>query len=128
MASDRSDDTVVRSTCPGCGTVDLPADQVTLLVAGDGAAPRYRFTCPSCHDMVDKPTTSRAAAMLRLAGARLVVTPGEPGPPGAGPAGSPGGGQAGTAGAGRLDLDDLAAFAAQLAAVEDIAAAAARRE
>jgi hypothetical protein len=76
-----SDETVVRSTCPTCGTVDVPADAVTVLVTGSIEAPTsdpvYRYVCPVCAVVVQKPTASIAVAMLRSAGSTVVVVPAE---------------------------------------------------
>lgn len=77
-----SDETVVRSSCPECGTVDVPAESVTVLIAaGVGALgapdPVYRYTCPSCCASVQKPTSQKAVPLLRGAGAHVVVVPAE---------------------------------------------------
>jgi len=106
------DTTVVRSTCPACGTVELAAECVTLLLTGDGSDPRYRYTCPSCFGIVDKPTSAHAVEMLRGAGARLVYVPAEV--------------IERSLAADRLELDDLVAFTSALAQVDDLASVAAR--
>lgn len=106
-----TEETVVRSNCPVCGTVDLPADAVTVFVTADHTGPRYRYTCPSCYGIVEKPTTPRAVPMLRTAGARIVCVPAEPAPETSG----------------QLDLADLAAFSRALAQVDDLARAAAQQ-
>lgn len=72
-----SDETVVRSTCPACGTVDVAPEAVTVLVAGEDVDPLYRYTCPGCYGIVEKPTSARAVPMLRSAGARVVLVPAE---------------------------------------------------
>ena len=72
-----SEETVVRSSCVACGTVDLPADAVTVLLPADGGIPRYRFACPGCASSIDKPTSHQAVLMLRNAGAVIVVVPAE---------------------------------------------------
>lgn len=76
------DETVVRSSCPECGTVDVPAESVTVLVsarfdAPGGADPVYRYTCPGCVSEIEKPTSAKAVPLLRGAGARIVVVPAE---------------------------------------------------
>jgi predicted RNA-binding Zn-ribbon protein involved in translation (DUF1610 family) len=72
-----SDETVVRSTCPACGTVDVPPEAVTVLVAAEDVDPLYRYTCPQCFGIVEKPTSPRAVPMLQSAGARIVLVPAE---------------------------------------------------
>lgn len=69
------DDTLVRSVCPDCGTVELPATQVTVLLTYDGTPPRYRYTCPSCAQLVEKLTSQRAVSMLHGVGAHMVFVP-----------------------------------------------------
>jgi hypothetical protein len=82
-SSVNTDETVVRSSCPTCGTVDVPADQVTVLVTataprdGHVADPVYRYICPSCLNVVQKPTSPKAVPMLRGAGATIVLVPAE---------------------------------------------------
>ena len=106
-----SDETVVRSTCPTCGTVDVAADAVTLFVTGPDSDPTYCYTCPQCFGHVEKPTSSRAISMLRSAGARVVLVPAEVTE------------RAGDVRAARqeLDDDDLLAFMRELAATDDLA-------
>lgn len=72
-----SDETVVRSTCPACGTVDVAPEAVTVLVTGEGSDPIYRYTCPQCYALVEKPTSARAVPMLQSAGAHVVLVPAE---------------------------------------------------
>lgn len=102
----RDDETVVRSTCPSCGTVDLPADAVTVFITADGE-PRYRYACPQCYATVDKPTTAQAITLLEDAGAHVVLVPAEA--------------AEGTPATRDFDDDDLIAFARALAATDDIA-------
>jgi hypothetical protein len=71
------EETVVRSSCVACGTVDMPADAVTVLLPAGGGTPRYRFACPGCAASVDKPTSHQAVLMLRNAGAVIVIVPAE---------------------------------------------------
>lgn len=107
-----SDETVVRSSCPTCGTVDVAADTVTVLVttasAGGTTDPVYRYTCPSCLTVVQKPTSPKAVPLLRGAGARVVLVPAEIAErtPGTAPA---------------LDHEDLLDFVRALESADDLA-------
>jgi predicted RNA-binding Zn-ribbon protein involved in translation (DUF1610 family) len=56
--------TTVRTTCPFCGEVQLPAVEITL--SWDLAEFRYR--CPSCGDDIVKPADQRIFTMLLGAG------------------------------------------------------------
>ncbi|MGH3743888.1 MAG: hypothetical protein ACRDTP_03400 [Mycobacteriales bacterium] len=107
-----SDETVVRSTCPACGTVDVPPDAVTVLVAGEDVDPLYRYTCPQCYAVVEKPTSARAVPMLQSAGARVVLVPAEFAE------------RAGRQGEALAD-DDLSAFLTALGSSDDLARLAA---
>ncbi|HVV30639.1 MAG TPA: hypothetical protein VHC41_07145 [Mycobacteriales bacterium] len=63
--------TFVRSTCPQCGTVDMPVAAITVFTT-DAHAPRYRYRCPLCRADVERDTTRSAVALLHEAGARVV--------------------------------------------------------
>ncbi len=72
-----SEETIVRSTCPSCGTVEVPATQVTVLVSTTACDPLYRYSCPSCDGLVEKPTSVKAVPLLRGAGATIILVPAE---------------------------------------------------
>jgi predicted RNA-binding Zn-ribbon protein involved in translation (DUF1610 family) len=93
--------TRIRAICPRCGEVELRPSDLLLrrVLDGDGTvteASTYRFSCPDCACLVEKPADGRLAALLTTGGvpvedvataprARLLVTlhpemPGE-GPP-----------------------------------------------
>lgn len=110
------DETVVRSSCPECGTVDMPAESVTVLVsalfdAPGGPDPVYRYTCPGCVSVVEKPTSAKAVPLLRGAGARVVVVPAEVI-------------ERWSMSAPALDAEDLLELARALAATDELAALA----
>ncbi|HEX7353309.1 MAG TPA: hypothetical protein VF288_00565 [Mycobacteriales bacterium] len=107
-----SDETVVRSTCPACGTVDVSPEDVTVLVAGEHIDPLYRYTCPGCYAVVEKPTSARAVPMLADAGAQIVLVPAEFAE------------RSGRRDAALAD-DDLSAFVAALGSSDDLARLAA---
>jgi len=105
-----NDETVVRSTCPACGTVDVAASEVTVL-GHPADEPRYRYTCPQCYDVILKPTSEQAVSMLRLAGAQIFLIPAEIAE--RDPA------------ARALDADDLLAFSRALERTDELARLAA---
>ena len=70
------DGAIVRATCPACGEVDLPANEVELRLdpsAEDDAVltGRYAFTCPSCLTTISKDADRRAAELLMEGGAQV---------------------------------------------------------
>lgn len=104
----QSDETVVRSTCPTCGTVDVAPSEVTVLITSEDVDPQYRYTCPGCAGVVQKPTSARAIPMLRSAGATVIYVPAEVTE------------RAGTAAA-ALTEDDVDAFCYALEGSDDLA-------
>lgn len=44
----------VRTNCPECGQVDIPANVVVLSVEPPGDSGRYTFSCPKCNQYVIK--------------------------------------------------------------------------
>ncbi len=61
----------LRTSCPACGDVDLPADQVAMTY--DLA--QFVFQCPSCHIGVTKKTDARIIVLLRKAGVVVLGAP-----------------------------------------------------
>lgn len=61
--------TTIRTVCtsPDCGSVDVSADEVDV----DIEEHRYRFTCPSCLSIIEKPTDPKIEALLITAGCRV---------------------------------------------------------
>jgi hypothetical protein len=111
-------ETVVRSSCLRCGTVDLSALDVTVY-AVSGAEPTYSFHCPRCRALVRKSTTIQAMRLLAGAGSTVVdlpaaATEGSPPAPATGPT-EP------------LTDDDLIALGRALAGTDTLAAFAGPR-
>lgn len=75
--------TRIRATCPSCGEVELrPTDLVlhrVLDADGDvGPGTCYRFSCPECATVVDKPADERVADLLVSGGVPTEDRPSEP--------------------------------------------------
>jgi predicted RNA-binding Zn-ribbon protein involved in translation (DUF1610 family) len=71
--SERLAMTRVRATCPSCGEMDLPASEVVLRRSCDVdgrvlADSSYRFRCPGCADVVEKPADERVVDLLITGG------------------------------------------------------------
>jgi hypothetical protein len=60
--------TIIRTTCPSCGEVDIGADAVVLEVLDDNSRGIYSFVCPSCRQDVEKWADRKAVALLVSAG------------------------------------------------------------
>jgi hypothetical protein len=65
--------TRIRATCPNCGEIDLESSDVTLRrsLAADGRVlddSSYRFRCPGCADLVEKPADERVVDLLLTGG------------------------------------------------------------
>ncbi|MEX1177883.1 MAG: hypothetical protein WEB09_05435 [Nitriliruptor sp.] len=65
--------TRIRATCPSCGEVELRPLDVTLRRVideigeiSDGSC--YRFSCPDCTEMVEKPADERIVSLLATGG------------------------------------------------------------
>lgn len=63
----------IKATCPGCGEVNLTADDIVLRIgaAQAGTANSYCFSCPGCAQFVQKPADERVVRLLLSGG----VTP-----------------------------------------------------
>jgi hypothetical protein len=59
--------TTIKATCPGCGEIDLTADDIVLRI-GAAQANTYGFTCPACGDFVEKPADDRVVRLLLSGG------------------------------------------------------------
>lgn len=65
--------TRIRATCPVCGEVDLRPADIELEIVRDvltdvGEGSCYRFSCPTCEDLVTKPADERIARLLTSGG------------------------------------------------------------
>jgi predicted RNA-binding Zn-ribbon protein involved in translation (DUF1610 family) len=68
--------TRIRATCPSCGEVELlPADVLLRRVTdADGdvsVGSCYRFSCPDCTELVEKPADERIVSLLTTGGVEV---------------------------------------------------------
>ncbi len=64
--------TTIKATCPGCGEVDLTAEDILLRIGGAHTSNTYGFSCPACSEFVEKPADDRIVRLL-LSGGVLPV-------------------------------------------------------
>jgi hypothetical protein len=71
--------TTIKATCPDCGEVDLTADDILLRVGARASVNTYGFSCPKCHEFVEKPADERVIRLLLSGGVMptLVHVPAE---------------------------------------------------
>lgn len=60
--------TTIKATCPGCGEVDLTAEDILLRIGAARAVNTYGFTCPECAEFVEKPADERIVRLLLSGG------------------------------------------------------------
>ena len=60
--------TTIKATCPGCGEVDLKADDILLRIGASTTVNCYGFNCPDCGDYVEKPADDRVVRLLLSGG------------------------------------------------------------
>ena len=65
--------TTIKATCPGCGEVDLTAEDILLRIGGNKTANTYGFSCPTCTDFVEKPADERIVRLLLSGGVMPVL-------------------------------------------------------
>lgn len=89
--------TTIKATCPGCGEVDLTAEDILLRIGGQASSNSYGFSCPDCGDFVEKAADDRIVRLLLSGGVMpmLVHVPAEALEPKQGPP---------------INYDDLLAF------------------
>lgn len=67
--------TIIRVTCPSCGQIELPSDQIELVsVPGrpiDRNNTHYTFTCSVCDAIVRRPADRITATVLTSAGVAM---------------------------------------------------------
>lgn len=73
----------VKVTCPACGHVRLPSEDVRLVVTAPPRGAYYRFRCPACDRRVRRPAPEEVVAVLTEHGVPTVravtgSTAGEP--------------------------------------------------
>jgi hypothetical protein len=70
--------TVIKSSCPVCGPVDLTPRDLTLNVSARSPEfNHYVFRCPHCQDRVERPATPEVIRLLADGGV-IPKTPWEP--------------------------------------------------
>jgi hypothetical protein len=60
--------TTIKATCPGCGEVDLTADDILLRIGATQSVNKYGFTCPGCGQFVEKTADDRIVRLLLSGG------------------------------------------------------------
>lgn len=69
----------IKATCPMCGDVDLTPRQVRVRVIEaleEHLARRtYVFSCPECHQQVEKPADLEVVRLLTSAGVHVSLVP-----------------------------------------------------
>lgn len=65
--------TTVRTSCPGCGDVELAAAGIVVLAYPGQAASQYRFRCPSCDCVATLPIAAPLADLLVCAGSKVTL-------------------------------------------------------
>lgn len=73
------DMTTIKATCPGCGEVDLTAEDILLRIGAGRPMNTYGFSCPDCGDFIEKPADDRVTRLLLSGGVlpTLVHVPAE---------------------------------------------------
>jgi predicted RNA-binding Zn-ribbon protein involved in translation (DUF1610 family) len=71
--------TTIKATCPGCGEVDLTAEDILLRIGAGQLRNSYGFSCPDCGRFVEKPADDRVVRLLLSGGVvpQLVHVPAE---------------------------------------------------
>ena len=77
-ADEPTDMATIRTNCPTCGQVDLPAEEISLEVAAGGDRGRYAFTCPDCRTDITRAADGKAVSLLLAAGATSDAAAPEP--------------------------------------------------
>ena len=63
----------IRITCPNCGDLELPADDVSLEMAVGAKEGRYRFGCWYCGTTHRRPASRKIVRKLLAAGVRQEI-------------------------------------------------------
>lgn len=63
--------TIIRTTCPRCGEVDIGPTSILLHASRGEQEGTYSFTCPACMDDVERPADRKVLALLLSAGVNL---------------------------------------------------------
>ena len=60
--------TTIKACCPGCGEIDLVADDILLRIGAVPTSNTYGFSCPDCGDFVEKNADDRIIRLLLSGG------------------------------------------------------------
>jgi predicted RNA-binding Zn-ribbon protein involved in translation (DUF1610 family) len=60
--------TTIKAACPGCGEIDLVADDILLRIGASSNANTYGFSCPDCGDFIEKRADERVIRLLLSGG------------------------------------------------------------
>ena len=60
--------TTIKACCPGCGEIDLVADDILLRIGAVRTSNTYGFSCPDCGDFVEKTADDRIIRLLLSGG------------------------------------------------------------
>lgn len=63
--------TIIKATCPVCGTVDLGIADVRVVVAAKLGRATYSFRCPLCREEITKHAAEDVIQLLRGAGCHV---------------------------------------------------------
>ncbi len=58
----------IKASCPGCGEVNLTAQDILLRIGAAQTSNSYCFSCPSCSKFVEKPADERVVRLLLSGG------------------------------------------------------------
>ncbi len=65
--------TTIRTTCSRCGDVELSTKDIRLELTGSGDEGTYRFSCPVCNTVQQRPATHRVVSILLATGVAYEV-------------------------------------------------------
>lgn len=60
----------IKAVCHECGEVHLTADEIELRIRGTSQGDTYRFSCPVCGGIVEKPADDQAVRLLLSGGVK----------------------------------------------------------
>ncbi|MBX7159147.1 MAG: hypothetical protein K1X95_02550 [Acidimicrobiia bacterium] len=63
----------IRATCPDCGDVVLPREDMQVRICAEDRSGSYCFRCPSCGVSVSKPAEDRIVQLLVAGGVELKI-------------------------------------------------------
>lgn len=66
--------TTIRTTCQGCGDVELSTADIALELTGTGDAGSYYFSCPYCASIQTRPATRRVVSILLATGVSYEIS------------------------------------------------------